>query len=80
MSFGIAGSYIRKPTRRCSRCGLKHPKEDEHCIHCFHLKSDVELKKFKEAIKNEMNSSSKVGFIFLFIALGLSGLLALLST
>jgi len=68
----------QKPTKKCDRCGLYYPKDEQKCIHCGDL-SNNELQQFLEKIENEKISSKNLGMLFFYIAiLMIFGMLILL--
>lgn len=75
--LGARAALKQKPTKRCDRCGLRYPKDEDKCTHCKDV-SDSELAAFKEEIEAQRESGARLGFIFLVIALAL-GVLLLLS-
>lgn len=67
---GLAGinHANKKPTKKCERCGLRYPEEDEVCIHCGKL-DDSELLQLKESIEEEHKAHFYLGRKFYAVAL-----------
>jgi uncharacterized membrane protein YvbJ len=73
MSFGALGAKAasvryQKPTKRCDRCDLHYPEDEEKCIHCGDI-SDNELLQFLEKIEDEKISARNLGSLFFYIAI-----------
>jgi len=65
-----------KLTKKCNRCGLLYPKDEEQCSHCSNL-SDQEVLELKDNFKNEQAGNNNLGKL-LFIAIILLMLMALI--
>lgn len=74
--LGARAALKQRPTKRCERCGLRYPKDEDRCTHCKNV-SDSELAAFKEQIEAQRESGGRLGAIFLVMALALGVLLFL---
>ena len=77
MSLGYASDFMKKSTVNCERCGLKYPKENDNCSHCFHLTSERELQTLKTQLRENDKSFNKIRLIFVVLILMISFLLYL---
>jgi len=67
MSIGRLGDFMVKSTHKCNRCGLHYLESNEHCAHCFNLKSQNELDRYKQEIIVATASRKKLGWSFAVI-------------
>lgn len=67
----------QKPTKLCSRCGLRYAEDLNVCSHCGTL-SDQELYELKERLEFEGEGSSKLGLYLIMLSI-ISALLFLLA-
>ena len=77
MTLGYLGDFMKKPTIKCKRCGLKSPEDNGCCSYCDHLKTEAELQSLKEEIKSNSIYSNKIGLVFIFLVFVISLLLYL---
>ena len=72
MSIGaglrLAFMSRQKPTKKCERCGLLYPEDEEICSHCGEL-NGLELQMFLERIAEERQSTVNLGKLFFYIAM-----------
>jgi len=64
-------SYIHQPinwVKKCKRCGLKYPTENDICTHCHGL-SDNEVALLKVNFKRQKRGNVKIGKLFILMAL-----------
>lgn len=54
-------------TKKCTRCGLLYPKDENECSHCSEL-TDKEVINLKEDFVEEQKGNSELGKLFLFIS------------
>jgi len=55
-------------SKKCERCGLRYPSDEEHCEHCFNL-SDKEVDELKSRIREEQKSNMNLGRLFFYICI-----------
>ena len=55
-------------SKKCDRCGLRYPIEEENCVHCFKL-SDKEVGELKLKIDEEQISNKNLGHLFFYICI-----------
>ena len=73
MSFGALGAKLasikqQKPTKKCERCNLYYPEDEDKCIHCGEF-SNSELEQFIARLEEEKTSSKNLGTLFFYIAI-----------
>ena len=74
----LAHMRNRKPTKKCTRCGLRHSIAEDNCPHCYGL-NDAELASLKARVAKEAEGNSNLGRMMLFGAVGLLVFVLLLS-
>ena len=72
MSIGGLGmraalELLRKPRKKCNRCGLYYPASEEKCIHCSGL-SEKELSELLDKIEHTHQANSYLGLLFIALA------------
>lgn len=63
--------YLLPPFRHktsCMRCGLKYPKDEPNCTHCYGL-SDTELSRYLETRNDGAEDIRDLGKLFIYIAI-----------
>lgn len=66
-----------KITKKCKRCQLRYGWKDKQCSHCSEL-TDYEVVKLKEKYHEENKGNAHLGRWFIFIAIILTIVIALL--
>ena len=54
-------------SKKCSRCGLRHPRKAANCVHCHDL-SDAEMEEMLLRKKQAHKNTANIGKLFLYIA------------
>lgn len=78
--MGVFGAFRRqqKPTKKCSRCGLRFTVNKEECPHCSGL-SDSEVRNLKRRFTLEQLANSRLGTKMLLAAIVLLPFLILIT-
>ena len=76
LGMKIALMRHNKPSKECSRCGLRYTIDNKNCPHCHNL-TDSEFLKLKEKISNEHEGNKSLGKVFFVIAVILITLMIL---
>ena len=74
-----ASIFIPPPlkfTKKCDRCGLLYPEEEDICTHCNGL-TDEEVETLKEKYAAELKGNSNLGLLLLFFSVFLIGAMLL---
>ena len=69
--IGFGHSSNLKPTKKCDRCGLRYPKDEERCSHCSELNAR-ELDELLHRLKEEAGANSNLGTKFLLVSVVLA--------
>lgn len=56
-----------KKTKKCQRCGLNYPKNEDKCPHCSVLTSDSDLEDLLRQKESETQGNQNLGLMFLII-------------
>ena len=78
--LGMAFAHMRnrKPTRKCERCGLRYPVDQDACPHCTGLsESQLDALKARIARRHVANGRLGRGFLLGAVAIVLVMLLVL---
>ncbi|MGV2874026.1 hypothetical protein [Colwellia sp. E150_009] len=78
MTAGRSVDFMVKSTKKCARCELQHPIDEEDCMHCGHLNSE-ELVNFKRELAKNKETRGSLGTKFVIAALVLFSLLFFIS-
>jgi predicted nucleic acid-binding Zn ribbon protein len=78
LGLKMAQLMRQKPTKKCARCGLKYPEDQENCPHCFEL-TEAELDELKDKIEEYHKSNANIGKLFFYFAAALLVFLVLLT-
>ena len=73
MGMRAALERVRRPRKKCNRCGLYYLAKEEKCPHCSEL-TEKELSELLDRIEETHQANSNLGFWFFVMA----GLLILL--
>ena len=60
--------FLAKKTKRCERCDLRYPANEDACTHCGEL-SDDELTQLRMRESSQRAAYSRLGVIMLVMAL-----------
>jgi hypothetical protein len=78
MSTGRSVDFMVKSTKKCERCELQSPIDEEGCVHCQYLNAE-ELVDFKNKLNKNKLVRSSLGTKFIIAALVLFSLLFFIS-